>query len=107
MESIETLSDTGRSTPRLSPPKKEAAGAPYRSTRFGFRLNRPASTGLTAPKNASCENVVNNNHSEAKLNGKYAMKIVIIFRFIVSPDLNAPICGLVFFYSFYYFWHVS
>lgn len=72
VESIETLEsiDTGRSTPRLSPPKKEAAGAPYRSTRFGFRLNRPASTGLTGPKNASCENVVNNNHSDAKLNGK-------------------------------------
>lgn len=73
VESIETLDsiDTGRSTPRLSPPKKEAAGAPYRSTRFGFRLNRPASTGLTAPKNSSCENVVNNNHSDAKLNGNY------------------------------------
>ncbi|XP_055315772.1 putative uncharacterized protein DDB_G0277255 isoform X19 [Sitodiplosis mosellana] len=67
VESIESLSDTGRSTPRLSPPKKEAAGAPYRSTRFGFRLNRPAST---VPKNSSCENVVNNNHSEAKLNAK-------------------------------------
>lgn len=92
VESIETLSDTGRSTPRLSPPKKEAAGAPYRSTRFGFRLNRPASTGLTAPKNASCENVVNNNHSEAKLNGKNANKTSIktaaIFRIFVAPNFK-------------------
>lgn len=68
VESIETLDDnTGRSTPRLSPPKKESAGAPYRSTRFGFRLNRRRSA---TSKNSSCENVVNNNHSEAKLNGK-------------------------------------
>lgn len=65
VDSFDTLDESvGRSTPRLSPPKKESAGAPYRSTRFGFRLNRPAS------KNMSCENVVNNNHSEAKLNGE-------------------------------------
>lgn len=70
--SVESFDDenTGRSTPRLSPPKKESAGAPYRSTRFGFRLSRPASTGISAPKNSSCDNFVNNNHSEAKLNGK-------------------------------------
>lgn len=90
VESIETLSDTGRSTPRLSPPKKEAAGA-YRSTRFGFRLNRPAST---VPKNASCENVVNNNHSEAKFNGKECVKRAIIFRFIAAPNFKWSICGL-------------
>lgn len=71
VESIETLDEhLGRSTPRLSPPKKESAGAPYRSTRFGFRINRPASTDITVSKNSSCENVVNNNHSEAKPNGK-------------------------------------
>ncbi|XP_031629004.1 uncharacterized protein LOC116344361 isoform X3 [Contarinia nasturtii] len=72
VESIETLSDSttvGRSTPRLTPPKKESAGAPYRSTRFGFRINRPSSTGISA-SSKNCENVINNNHSEAKLNVK-------------------------------------
>uniref|UniRef100_A0A182NJJ0 Uncharacterized protein n=1 Tax=Anopheles dirus TaxID=7168 RepID=A0A182NJJ0_9DIPT len=42
-------SSTGRSTPRLQPPKKDSHGAPYRSNRFGFRTNnivRPASVGL-------------------------------------------------------------
>lgn len=75
MESLEILSDkeqNGRSTPRLSPPKKEATGAPYRSTRFGFRkssTNRPSSTGITAQKLSSCDNVTNNNHIDSKVNG--------------------------------------
>ncbi|XP_062552564.1 uncharacterized protein LOC134217768 isoform X4 [Armigeres subalbatus] len=40
---------TGRSTPRLQPPKKDSHGAPYRNNRFGFRSTnvvRPASAGL-------------------------------------------------------------
>lgn len=40
---------TGRSTPRLQPPKKDSHGAPYRNNRFGFRSSnvvRPASAGL-------------------------------------------------------------
>uniref|UniRef100_A0A182R0X0 Uncharacterized protein n=1 Tax=Anopheles farauti TaxID=69004 RepID=A0A182R0X0_9DIPT len=44
-----TASATGRTTPRLQPPKKDSHGAPYRSNRFGFRTNnivRPASVGL-------------------------------------------------------------
>lgn len=63
----ESFENVGRSTPRLSPPKKEAAGGPYRSTRFGFRVNRPATSGN---KNISCDNVLNNNHSDDKINGK-------------------------------------
>lgn len=75
VESFDALDDnTGRSTPRLSPPKKESTGGPYRSTRFGFRLNRPASTGISVSKNVSSENVINNNHSESKINGKHAME---------------------------------
>lgn len=65
--SIETLNEsresTGRSTPRLTPPRKESTGAPYRSIRFGFRqanVVRPASTGLN-PTVATYENVSNNN----------------------------------------------
>lgn len=73
--SVESFDEnTGRSTPRLSPPKKESTGGPYRSTRFGFRLNRPASTGISVSKNVSTENVINNNHSESKINGKHAME---------------------------------
>lgn len=75
VESFDALDEnTGRSTPRLSPPKKESTGGPYRSTRFGFRLNRPASTGISVSKNVSSENVINNNHSESKINGKHAME---------------------------------
>lgn len=70
VESFDALDEnTGRSTPRLSPPKKESAGAPYRSTRFGFRLNRPNSTGVAVSQNLSCDNV-NNNNSDIKPNGK-------------------------------------
>lgn len=53
--------ESGRTTPRLTPPRKESTGAPYRSIRFGFRqanVVRPASTGLN-PKN--CDTVSNNN----------------------------------------------
>ncbi|XP_059615431.1 uncharacterized protein LOC132260991 isoform X3 [Phlebotomus argentipes] len=49
-DSLDEAIQTGRSTPRLSAPKKETAGTNYRSTRFGFRQSnavRPASTGLT------------------------------------------------------------
>ncbi|XP_062710499.1 serine-rich adhesin for platelets isoform X5 [Aedes albopictus] len=44
-----TTKATGRSTPRLQPPKKDSHGAPYRNNRFGFRSTnvvRPASAGL-------------------------------------------------------------
>lgn len=54
---------TGRSTPRLTPPKKESQGVPYRSIRFGFRQGntvRPASVGLN-PRVAHYESVSNNN----------------------------------------------
>lgn len=65
----ESCENAGRwSTQRLSPPKKEAAGGPYRSTRFGFRVNRPAST---SNNNSSCDNVLNNNHTESRINGKF------------------------------------
>lgn len=82
VESFETLGEnTGRSTPRLSPPKKEATGAPYRSTRFGFRLNRPNSTGVVS-KNLSCDNV-NNNNADIKPNGKFTSFI---------PKINRILC---------------
>lgn len=50
---VEILNDsqdeqTGRSTPRLSPPKKELHGNVSHSTRFGFRKSnmvRPTSVG--------------------------------------------------------------
>lgn len=45
----DTTKSTGRSTPRLQPPKKDSHGAPYRNNRFGFRSTnvvRPASAGL-------------------------------------------------------------
>ncbi|XP_065079098.1 probable serine/threonine-protein kinase DDB_G0282963 isoform X6 [Ochlerotatus camptorhynchus] len=45
----DTTKTTGRSTPRLQPPKKDSHGAPYRNNRFGFRSTnvvRPASAGL-------------------------------------------------------------
>lgn len=55
--------ESGRTTPRLTPPRKESTGAPYRSIRFGFRQAnavRPASTGL-GPKVAIFDTVSNNN----------------------------------------------
>lgn len=77
VESFDTLNDknNGLSTPRLSPPRKDVTGAPIRSTRFGFRLNRPSST---SHKNASCDNVINNNVATNKINGKMQYSIVII-----------------------------
>lgn len=51
------------STPKLTPPRKESTGGPYRSIRFGFRQAnavRPASTGLN-PTVATYENASNNN----------------------------------------------
>lgn len=96
VESFDTLGEnTGRSTPRLSPPKKESAGAPYRSTRFGFRLNRPNSTGVTVSKNLSCDNV-NNNNADIKPNGK-----ILIYPYCCCCCCCAAINKLWF--SFYYF----
>ncbi|XP_037045695.1 probable serine/threonine-protein kinase DDB_G0278845 isoform X4 [Bradysia coprophila] len=62
---VDVLSDreSGRTTPRLTPPRKESTGAPYRSIRFGFRqanVVRPASTGLN-PKITNCDTAPNNN----------------------------------------------
>lgn len=73
LETFDSISDksTGRTTPKLIPPKKESTGTPYRSTRFGFRLNRPSSTGITSQNNSNCDNVINNNVTENKLNGKF------------------------------------
>lgn len=51
------------STPKLTPPRKESTGGPYRSIRFGYRQAnavRPASTGLS-PTMVNYENVSNNN----------------------------------------------
>lgn len=66
---LDLFSDrSGRTTPRLTPPRKESAGAPYRSKRFGFRQTnvvRPASTGLN-PKTTNCD-IVSNNNSTSKL----------------------------------------
>ncbi|CAO1340147.1 unnamed protein product [Diamesa serratosioi] len=57
---------TGRSTPRLQPPKRDQLVGGVingRSNRFGFRQNtvRPASVGLTPKINDFDENVLNNN----------------------------------------------
>lgn len=62
---VDVISDreSGRTTPRLTPPRKESTGAPYRSIRFGFRhanVVRPASTGLN-PKITDCDTGPNNN----------------------------------------------
>lgn len=61
---------TGRSTPTLCAPKKESSGAPYRSTRFGFRKSnivRPASTGI--PKVTNFDNTANNNNNNTNASG--------------------------------------
>lgn len=68
--SIDSLTEneqTGRTTPRLLPPKKDASGVPYRPNRFGFRQSnivRPASVGLT-PKIAEndCNSNIQNNNT--------------------------------------------
>lgn len=78
VESFDMISDkdsTGRSTPRLTPPKKESSGGPYRSTRFGFRKSniiRPASTGITSTKISNYDNVANNNNN--KVDGNFDLK---------------------------------
>lgn len=62
--------ETGRTTPRLTPPRKESTGAPYRSIRFGFRqgnIVRPASVGLK-PTDTTYETASNNNDL-----GKFAL----------------------------------
>lgn len=67
-----TTKASGRSTPRLQPPKKDAYGAPYRNNRFGFRSTnviRPASVGLQPKtladydKQHSTNNNNNNNNN--------------------------------------------
>lgn len=64
------IRDNGRTTPRLTPPRKESTGGPYRSIRFGFRQSnavRPASTGpggagaTTTESAANVDSVSNNN----------------------------------------------
>ncbi|XP_055689446.1 uncharacterized protein LOC129793453 isoform X4 [Lutzomyia longipalpis] len=72
--SLDEAVQTGRSTPRLSAPKKEMAGTNYRSNRFGFRQSnvvRPASTGLT-PKIADFDSNPNNNAIADKRRSKSA-----------------------------------
>ncbi|XP_055703368.1 uncharacterized protein LOC129801922 isoform X4 [Phlebotomus papatasi] len=67
-DSLDEAIQTGRSTPRLSAPKKEIAGTNYRSNRFGFRQSnvvRPASTGLT-PKIAEFDSNSNNNFTDKR-----------------------------------------
>ncbi|GAB0092567.1 hypothetical protein DMENIID0001_075700 [Sergentomyia squamirostris] len=67
-DSLDEAIQTGRSTPRLSAPKKEMAGVNYRSNRFGFRQSnvvRPASTGLT-PKIADFDTNPNNNNPDKR-----------------------------------------
>lgn len=63
-------SATGRTTPRLQPPKRDQAQvATYaRGNRFGFRQNvvRPASSGIQ-PKFNEFDNVNNNGTAAAEL----------------------------------------
>lgn len=40
----QNYSSSGRSTPRLAPPKKESSGLPIRTNRFGFRSQQPRYT---------------------------------------------------------------
>ncbi|XP_055632106.1 uncharacterized protein LOC129771963 isoform X3 [Toxorhynchites rutilus septentrionalis] len=82
MDSTELIDDdttkaSGRSTPRLQPPKKDSHGGPYRNNRFGFRSNnviRPASVGLQPKTLADCDkqhssnNYNNNNNINATNN---------------------------------------
>uniref|UniRef100_A0A1Q3G1T7 Uncharacterized protein n=1 Tax=Culex tarsalis TaxID=7177 RepID=A0A1Q3G1T7_CULTA len=67
LASDDKSSATGRSTPRLQPPKKDSHGAPYRNNRFGFRSTnvvRPASVGLQPKTIADCDKQhSNNNHN--------------------------------------------
>lgn len=67
IDSLNENEQTGRTTPRLVPPKKDASGVPYRPNRFGFRqanIVRPASAGLT-PKIAEndCNSNIKNNNT--------------------------------------------
>lgn len=68
-----TTKASGRSTPRLQPPKKDSHGGPYRNNRFGFRSNnviRPASVGLQPKALADCDkqHSSNNNNINATNN---------------------------------------
>lgn len=61
--STESRNSKRSSTPKLTPPRKESTGGPYRSIRFGFRQGnavRPASTGLN-PSVTTYDNASNNN----------------------------------------------
>ncbi|XP_038114955.1 uncharacterized protein LOC6031081 isoform X8 [Culex quinquefasciatus] len=66
LASDDKSSATGRSTPRLQPPKKDSHGAPYRNNRFGFRSTnvvRPASVGLQPKTIADCDKQHSNNNN--------------------------------------------
>ncbi|XP_053676827.1 mucin-4 [Anopheles nili] len=75
--------NTGRTTPRLQPPRKDSHGAPYRSNRFGFRSNnivRPASVGLQ-PRVANdldkqSANINNNNNIHTNNNNNNNVYVV-------------------------------
>lgn len=57
-------SATGRTTPRLQPPKRDQAQPAFaRGNRFGFRQNvvRPAATGIT-PRFSDFDKVNNNSN---------------------------------------------
>ena len=78
MESINDKNDiTGRSTPRLLPPKKETSGVQHRTNRFGFRQTnvvRPASAGLTPIiQEFDNSNIINNNNNNNNNNNIYGM----------------------------------
>ncbi|XP_055601549.1 probable serine/threonine-protein kinase nek3 [Uranotaenia lowii] len=69
LDDVTSKATTGRSTPRLQPPKKDTYGAPYRSNRFGFRSTnvvRPASAGLQPKTLTDCDkqlHSINNNNN--------------------------------------------
>lgn len=52
---------TGRTTPRLQPPKREQV-QPARNNRFGFRQNTVRPTTGIAPKFSECDSFNNNNN---------------------------------------------
>lgn len=76
VDTIDALNERkiGRSTPRLSPAKKDLTGASKRSNRFGFRKSnivRPSSTGVASNKVISFDSVASeNNGNQTTTNGK-------------------------------------
>lgn len=78
------------STPKLTPPRKESTGGPYRSIRFGFRQAnavRPASTGLN-PTVATYENASNNNNGNHIDWSIFKNKVPNIFFFFCQSKIH-------------------